>query len=131
MRHANHVATAVSNNTMGGNPRYAERTVLPSQAGRVTLTVPPFVQRAQQPWAANGMVQPAAQQPMQQMQQMQQQWGQHGMQKQMMPQQQMQMMVQQPQMQHGMQRMMVPMQQANMMAPQQQYGVPNQFGQIF
>ena len=80
MRHANHVATAMSNNTMGGNPRHAERTILPSQAGRVGATVAPFVRQAQQPWAANAMVQPPAQQLMQQMQSMQQQWGQQGMQ---------------------------------------------------
>ena len=79
MRHTNHVATAVSNNAVGGNPKYAERTVLPSQAGRVGVTVAPFVHWAQQRWAANAMVQPAAQQPMQQIQPMQQQWGQQGM----------------------------------------------------
>ena len=71
LRHANHVATAVSNNTMGGNPKYAERTILPSQAGRVGVTVTPFVQRAQRPWASNAMMQPAAQQRMQPMQPMQ------------------------------------------------------------
>ena len=133
MRHANHVATTMSNNTMGGNPRYAERTVKPSQAGRVGATVAPFVRRAQQHGAVNTMVQPPSQQPMQQMQQMQQQWGQQGMQQQMMPQQQMQMMVQQPQMQQGMQPITKPMQQqqANMMASPQQYGVLGQFGRIF
>ena len=96
MRHANHVATAMSNNTVGGNPRYAERTVLPSQAGRVGATLAPFVQRAQQIWAESAMVQPTAQQPMQQMQPMQQQWVQQGMQQQIIPHQQMQMMAQQP-----------------------------------
>ena len=131
MRHANHVATAVSNNTIGGNPKYAERQVLPRQVGRVGLTVTSFVQRALQPWAANAMVQPAAQQPMQQMQPMQQQWGQKGVPQQMIPQQQMQMMAQQPQIQQRIQPMMVPIQQANMMALQQQYGVPGQFGRIF
>ena len=43
---------------MGGNPRYAERTILPSQVGRVGATVAPFVRQAQQPWAANAIVQP-------------------------------------------------------------------------
>ena len=54
---------------MGGNPKYAETTVLPSQDGRVGVNVTPFVQRAQQPWAANVMAQPAAQQPVQPMMQ--------------------------------------------------------------
>ena len=38
---------------MGSNPKYAERLILPSQAGRVGVTVTPFVPRAQQPWSAN------------------------------------------------------------------------------
>ena len=78
MRHANHVPTTVSNDIMGSNPKNSERTILPSQGGRIGATVTPFIPRTQ-PWAANAMVQPVTQQPMQPMQQMQpvqQLWGQ-------------------------------------------------------
>ena len=129
---ANNVATAVSNNTMNGNSKYAERTIITSQLGRVGVTVTPFVQRVQQHWAANTMVQPLAQEPIEPMQEMQpmmqavqQQLGQYVVLQPMMPHHQMKMMAQHSQMQQGMQPMMVPMQQVNRMAPQQQYGVPN------
>ena len=48
---------------MGGNPKNAERTVNPSQVGRVGRAAPKaFVQQQMQQWAAAAMQQPAFQQ---------------------------------------------------------------------
>ena len=53
-----HQAAATSTNTMGGNPKNAERTMYPSQVGRVgRAPSKAFVQQQTQQWAAATMAQ--------------------------------------------------------------------------